>query len=38
MLFKYTKQVKFHGLKEKPGPSLIITKYLENFMKITEKA
>ena len=38
MLLKYTKQGNFHGLKEKPGLSLIITRHLENLMKITEKA
>ena len=38
MLLKYTKQANFHGLKEKPGPSLIITRYSENLLKTTEKA
>ena len=38
MLFKYTKQGSFHDLKEKPGLSLIITRYSENFLKTTEKA
>ena len=38
MLLKYTKQGSFHGLKDKPGLSLIITRYSENFMKTTEKA
>ena len=38
MLLKYTKQGNFHGLKEKPGPSLMMTRYSENFMKTTEKA
>ena len=37
MLHKYTKQGNFYGLKEKPGLSLIITRYSENFMKTTEK-
>ena len=30
MLLKYTKQGNFHGLKEKPGLSLIISRYSEN--------
>ena len=38
MLLKYTKQGSIHGLKEKSGLSLIITKYSENFLKTTEKA
>ena len=38
MLLKYTKQGSFHGLKEKPGLSLIITRYSKNFLKTTEKA
>ena len=38
MLLKYTKQGSFHGLKEKTGPSLIITRYSENFLKTTEIA
>ena len=38
MLLKYIKQRNFHGLKEKPGLSLIIKRYLENFLKTTEKA
>ena len=38
MLHKYTKQGSFHGLKEKTGLSLIITRYSENFLKTTEKA
>ena len=38
MLLKYTKQGSFHGLKQKPGLSLIITRYSENFLKTTEKA
>ena len=38
MLLKYTKQGSFHGLKEKPGLSLIITRYSENLLKTTEKA
>ena len=33
-----SKTRKFHGLKEKPGLSLIITRYSENFLKTTEKA
>ena len=37
MLLKYTKQTNFQGLKEKSGPSLIIIRYLENFLKTTEK-
>ena len=32
------KSRKFHGLKEKPGLSLIITRYSENFLNTTEKA
>ena len=38
MLLKYTKQGNFHGLKENPGLSLIITRYSENLLKIKEKA
>ena len=38
MLLKYPKQGNFHGLKEKPRPSLIITRYSENLLKSTEKA
>ena len=38
MLLKYTKQGNFHGLKEKSGLSLIITRYSENFLKTKEKA
>ena len=38
MLLKYTKQGSFHGLKQKPGLSLIIARYSENFLKATEKA
>ena len=38
MLLKYTKQANFHGPKDKPGPSLIISRYSENLLKITEKA
>ena len=38
MFLKYTKQGDFHGLKEKPGLSLINTRYSENFLKTTEKA
>ena len=38
MLLKYTKQRSFHGLKQKSGLSLIITRYSENLMKTTEKA
>ena len=37
MLLKYTKQRSFHGLKEKPGLSLIITRYSKNLLKTTEK-
>ena len=37
MYHKYTKQGNFHDLKEKPGPSLIITRYSENFLKTTGK-
>ena len=37
MLLKYTKQGSFHGLKEKPGLSLIITRYSKNFLETTEK-
>ena len=36
MLLRYTKQGSFHGLKQKPGLSLIITRYSENFLKTTE--
>ena len=38
MLLKYTKQGSFHGPKEKPELSLIITRYSENLLKTTEKA
>ena len=38
MLLKYTKQGNFDGLKEKPGLSLIISRYSENLLKTTEKA
>ena len=38
MLLKYTKQGNFHGLKEKLRPTLIITRYSENLLKITVKA
>ena len=38
MLFKYTKQGSFHGLIKISGQCLIITRYLENFLKTTEKA
>ena len=38
MLLKYTKQGSFHGLKQKSGLSLIITRYSENFLKTREKA
>ena len=37
MFLKYAKRVNFHGLKEKPGLSLIITRYSENLLKTTEK-
>ena len=38
MFLKYTKQGNFHGLKETPRLSLIITRYSENLLKITEKS
>ena len=38
ILLKYKKISKFCDLKEKPDPSLIITRYSENFLKTTEKA
>ena len=38
VLLKYTKQGSLHGLKGKPGPSLIITKYSENLLKTTKKS
>ena len=37
MLLIYTKQGSFHGLKQKPGLYLIITRYSENLLKTTEK-
>ena len=35
---KYTKQGNFHDLNEKLGLSLVISRYLKNFLKTTEKA
>ena len=37
MLLKFTKQENFHSQKQKPKPSLIIVRYLGNFLKTAEK-
>ena len=38
MLLKYTKQANHYCLNKKLGPSLIITRYMENLQKKTNKA